>query len=178
MQPTCTRAATEELDAETRADIVRLCVAAHDEPDFERLFTYIPSGGRHFLARRGVQLVSHAVVTTRWLRLDDGRRLRTAFVDAVATLPALQGQGYGSAVLRLLAGSIDDYDVGCLQSDRPQFYERLGWEPLRGPLAGIDEHGLTLTPDQQGILVLRLPGTRGLDLDGPLTIEHDAARIW
>lgn len=178
MQPTVTRAATEELDAETRAEIIRLCVAAHDEPDFERLFSYIPSGGRHFLARRGTQLVSNAVVTTRWLRLDGGGRLRTAYVDAVATLPALQGQGYGSAVLGLLAGSIDDYDIGCLQSDRPRFYERLGWEAWRGPLAGLDEHGLTPTPDQRGILVLRLRGTPELDLDDPLTIEHDAARIW
>ena len=83
--------------------------AAHSEPDFERLFEYIPSGGRHFLAYAGEALVSHAVVTTRWLWIAGNRRLMTAYVDAVATLPAFQGQGYGTAVMGLLATGIDDF---------------------------------------------------------------------
>jgi hypothetical protein len=78
-------ARTEDLTPDLRAAIVALCIAAHREPDFNHLFTYIPSGGRHFLAYAGDRLVSHAVVTTRWLWLEALRRLRTAYVDAVAT---------------------------------------------------------------------------------------------
>jgi aminoglycoside 2'-N-acetyltransferase I len=169
---------TEELDADTRAEIIRLCVAAHQEPDFERLFTYIPSGGRHFMAYRDGELLSHAVVTTRWLHVEGQGRLRTAYVDAVATLPAYQRRGYGTAVLQLLARSVDDYDVGGLQSDRPEFYERLGWELWRGRLAVQSQEGTIPTPDQRGIMILRLPGTPALDLDGELTVESDGGRLW
>jgi hypothetical protein len=51
---------TEALDERTRAEIVRVCVAAHAEPDFDRLFRYIGTGGRHFIAYAGAAIVSHA----------------------------------------------------------------------------------------------------------------------
>lgn len=117
-------------------------------------------------------------MTTRWLRVEGGRRLKTAYVDAVATSPAHQGQGYASAVLRLLAENVDDYDVGCLETDISRFYERLGWELWRGALAGINEQGVIATPDQHGIMILRLKPTPDLDLDGELTIECTGERIW
>src|SRR5512145_671384 len=98
-----TSARTEDLDAGTRASIIRVCIAAHQEEDFKNLFSYIPSGGLHFLAYREQELASHAVVTTRWLQPEGLPVLRTAYVDAVATLPAYQGQGIGSALMRHLA---------------------------------------------------------------------------
>jgi aminoglycoside 2'-N-acetyltransferase I len=109
---------------------------------------------------------------------DRGRVLRTAFVDAVSTLPAYEGQGCGSAVMRRLAAEIPDYEVGCLQTDIPGFYERLGWELWRGPLAGRGDDGLIPTPDQRGVMVLRLPSTPPLDLASSLTIEVQPDRIW
>ncbi|MEP6679843.1 MAG: GNAT family N-acetyltransferase [Chloroflexota bacterium] len=178
MATTISSLATEDLDAETRAEIVRVCIGAHREQDFERLFSYIPSGGRHFMAYRGRELVSHAVVTTRWLHLEGERRLKTAYVDAVATKPARQGQGHATAVLKLLGTNVDDYDVACLQTDIPQFYERLGWELWRGALAGLSGRTLIPTPDQEGVMILRLRGTPDFDLDGMLTIECDPGRIW
>lgn len=174
--PRVVAALTDELDEGTRADIVRICVAAHDEPDFENLFSYVPSGGRHLLAYEGTVLVSHAMVTTRWLHLEE-RRLRTAYVDAVATDPAYQGRGYGSAVMRRLAESITDYEIGCLETERRGFYERLGWETWRGPLAGLKGSELIPTPDQHGIMVLRLADSQDIDLVAPLAIEWDG-RIW
>ena len=168
---------TEELDPDTRAEIIRLCVAAHREPDFERLFSFIPSGGRHFLAHEGKELASHAVVTERWLHVG-GRRLRTAYVDAVATLPEYQRRGHATAVMEALEKDLDDYDVGCLETELRGFYERLGWELWRGPLAGRTATELIPTPDQQGVMVLRLARTPVLDLDGDLTIEIDGTRIW
>lgn len=170
-------AATEELNPEERSAIVRLCIAAHFEEDFRHLFDYIPSGGRHFLAMRGQQIISHAVVTTRWLRPAGAPRLKTAYVDAVATHPSVQSQGYGSAVMQALAAGIDDYAIACLETDAPGFYARLGWECWRGPLAGWDGSGLVPTPEQTGILVLRLPHTPPLDLNSLLAIEIDG-RIW
>ena len=175
---TLTSARTEDLDADTRAAIVQLCIAAHQEEDFKNLFAYVPSGGLHFLAYRGAELVSHALVTTRWLQPEGQPVLKTAYVDAVATLPAYQGQGYGKALMRQLARNIGGYAIACLETERIAFYEKLGWEVWRGSLAGQGEHGLIPTPEQTGIMVLRLPQTPALDLDRGLTIECQAERIW
>lgn len=170
---------TEDLDLATRRTIIDVCNAAHETDAFERLFDhFIPSGGRHFLGRLDGRLVSHAVVTTRGAQSPPGPVLRTAFVDAVATLPAFQRRGSATAVMRRLGSEIDDHEIGCLQTDLIGFYERMSWEHWRGPLAGRDENGLTLTPEQRGVMVLRLPSTPQLDLDSMLTIERQPDRIW
>lgn len=175
---TVTFARTEDLNAATRAAIIQLCIAAHQEEDFRNLFSYIPSGGRHFLAYREDELVSHAVVTTRWLQEEDLPVMKTAYVDAVATLPTYQGQGYGSAVMQYLSKNIDDYTIACLETEHPSFYERLGWEVWQGALGGRNEQGVIPTPEQTGIMILRLASTPVLNLDGQLTIECEGERIW
>jgi len=170
-------ARTEDLDAPTRASIIHMCRAAHQKDDFNHLFTYIPAGGIHVLAYRAQELVSHAVVTTRWLQPEGSPILRTAYVDAVATLPAYQGQGIGSMVMRHLASLLADFEIACLETDRVSFYARLGWEVWRGALAGRTAAELLPTPDQKGIMILRLSRTPPLDVDSSLTIEYDG-RIW
>jgi aminoglycoside 2'-N-acetyltransferase I len=170
---------TEELTAAVRSEVMEVCVAAHNKEDFRNLFRiYIPSGGRHFLAYRGSELVSHAVVTTRWVQPEGQPVLRTAFVDAVSTLPKYQGRGYASAAMRRLAAEIDDFEIGCLQTDRVTFYDRLGWQVWPGPLAGRSDEGLIPTPEQRGVMVYRLPLTPALDMNMLLTIERQPARIW
>jgi aminoglycoside 2'-N-acetyltransferase I len=169
---------TADLDDGCPCGFIQVCIAAHHEGSFKNLFTYIPSGGRHFIAYHGAELVSHAVVTTRWLQPEGLPLLRTAYVDAVATLPIYQGQGYGSAVMRQLAMKIDDYAIACLETDKPGFYVRLGWELWREPLVGRGEQGLVPTPEQTGIMILRLPYTPPLDLDLGLTIEWQLGRFW
>jgi len=174
-----TSAKTEDLNVSVRAAIIHLCVAAHQEEDFKNLFSYVPSGGLHFLAYRAEELVSHAMVTTRWLQPEGQPLLHTAYVDAVATLPNYQGQGYGSILMRRLVSEIDEeYVIACLETDRITFYERLGWQTWRGPLAGRSKQGLTPTPEQNGIMILRLSQTPALNLDSWLTIECQAERIW
>jgi aminoglycoside 2'-N-acetyltransferase I len=150
---------------------------AHQEPDFENLFSYLPEDGLHVLAWRGEALIGHAVVTTRWLQAGGGPRLRTAYVDAVATSPDSQGQGVGSGVMEHLASLVTEWDIACLETERESFYARLGWEVWRGPLAGRTDVGLIPTPDQTGIMILRLPNSPHLDLEAPLTIEVNQ-RIW
>ncbi|MFM2077197.1 MAG: hypothetical protein RJA49_1087 [Actinomycetota bacterium] len=170
---------TEELSAAVRARIIDVCNAANDTTAFHELFDFIPSGGRHALGHLDGELVSHAVVQTRWLQPDALPVLRTAFVDAVATLPTAQHRGASSACMRALAGALDGYDVACLQTDIPGFYERLGWELWRGPLAGRAGDGTLIpTPEQRGVMVLRLEATPVLDLDAPVSIEVQPARIW
>ena len=171
--------ATEDLAADQRAAVIEVCVAAHDNEEFRKIFShYIPSGGRHFLGFSDGRLVSHAVVTTRGAQPEGQAIVRTAFVDAVSTLPAVQERGHASAVMRRLAAEIDGYEIGCLQTDIPGFYERLGWELWRGPLAGRGDHGLIPTPEQRGVMILRLARTPALDLDALLTIEAQPTRIW
>ena len=170
--------ATEELTPARREGVIDVCIAAHEEEDFRNLFSYIPSGGRHVIAERDGVIVGHAVVTTRWLQTADSPLMRTAFVDAVSTLPSLQGTGIGSAVMRRLAAVIDDYEVGCLHTDKVAFYARLGWELWRGPLAGRTDDGLVPTPDQRGVMILRLPTSPPLDVDELLTIERQPDRFW
>ena len=171
-------ARTSDLDEPTRDRVIRLCIDAHREEDFRNLFSYLPPEGLHVLAYLDDRLVGHAVVTNRWLQVGDGPLLKTAYVDAVATHPAHQGSGVGSAVIRHLAAAIEDFDIACLETDREGFYERLGWEEWRGPLGGRSEEGVIPTPDQTGILILRLPRTPELDLDEPLTIETSRPGIW
>jgi GNAT superfamily N-acetyltransferase len=171
---------TAELDEARRKAIVRLCVEAHQEPDFENLFTYLPPDGLHFMAHLDERLVSHAVVTTRWMQPEGQPILKSAYVDAVSTAPDVQGRGYGSAVMRHLASAISsEYEIAGLETaDKLHFYAQVGWETWRGALAGRGEHGdLTFTPDQTGIMILRLPRTPPLNLDGLLSIEI-GGRIW
>lgn len=172
-----TSARTEALNADTRASIIHVCRTAHQKDDFIHLFSYIPSGGIHVLAYREHELVSHAVATTRWLQPEGLPLLRTAYIDAVATLPAYQGQGIASTLMRHLATVISDFEIACLETERMAFYARLGWEVWRGPLAGRRATELLPTPDQKGIIILRLARTPPLDVERLLVIEYDG-RIW
>ena len=167
---------TRDIDAGLRAKIVRLCIDAHGLEDFANLFSYLPDDGLHVIASDADEIIGHAVVTTRWLHGSVGR-LRTAYVDAVSTQPSLQGTGIGRAVMGHLANAITDYDIACLETDREGFYERLGWQRWRGPLGGRTPEGVISTPDQEGVMVLRLPNTPTLDLDDALAVEVDG-RIW
>jgi aminoglycoside 2'-N-acetyltransferase I len=171
---------SEELAAAgLRQAVVDLCVAAHEMDEFRDMFTkYFPSGARHFLAYDRDTLVSHAIVSTRGVQPEGLPILPTAFVDAVSTLPSRQNEGYGTATMQRLAETISEYKIGCLQTDRMSFYAPLGWQEWRGPLAGRSDDGLIPTPEQRGVMVLRLPTTPELDLDSLLTIERQPHRIW
>ena len=179
MNPVRVLTSEELAGAGLRRAVIDVCVAAHENDEFRYMFTkYFASGARHFLAYDGETLVSHAVVSTRGVQPDGHPILRTAFVDAVSTLPSRQNQGYGSATMRRLAETIGDYEIGCLQTDRTSFYAHLGWEEWRGSLAGRSDDGVIPTPDQRGVMVLRLPNTPPFDLDAALTIERQPDRIW
>jgi GNAT superfamily N-acetyltransferase len=169
---------TRQLDAALRATIVELCTEAHGE-DFSRLFFYLPTDGLHFIAYRDDQIVSHAVVITRWVQPERLPILRTAYVDAVATLSGYQRRGYGGAVMRELIAHLSEYDLACVETAQVAFFEHLGWQRWYGPRAGRTPDGTLIPiPDQQNIMILRLANTPPLDLARTLTIETQAGPIW
>lgn len=118
---------TSDMDDEARKTVVDLCIEAHQEDDFQNLFSYLPPEGLHVLAYRDQRLVGHAIVTIRWLQVGNGPLQRMAYVDAAATPLTHQRQGIGSAVMRHLASVVDDWYIACLETERVAFYERLGW---------------------------------------------------
>ncbi len=61
------------MDDEAPKTVVDLCIEAHQEDDFQNLFSYVPPEGLHVLANRDQRLVGHAVVTIRWLQVGNGR---------------------------------------------------------------------------------------------------------
>ncbi len=165
-----------------RREIIDLCtIAFGGRESFEPLFDFLQEQGVHALGRLDGALVSHAVYTTRWMQVNDGSLLRCAFVDAVATLPTYQRKGYGAAAMRRLAQEMaaENFEIAGLSTGTHAFYESFGWERWRGPLAGRTEHGLVLTPDEDGVMVLRLPGTPDFDIEHDLlSIEDQITRIW
>lgn len=171
---------TCDIDDAARAEIIRMCETAH-QSDFTRLFEYLPPDGLHVIATISNQMVAHVVRTTRWAQPEGQPPLKTAYIDAVTTSVAAQGKGMGTHVMRRIAEEIakEDYRLSALETDKPRFYTRLGWEVWRGPLAGRTKSGgLIPTPEAQGhVLILRLPRTPYMDLNGLLSIEEQG-RIW
>src|SRR5579872_3300794 len=144
-----------DLTTRQKEEIVALCSRAFAEEDFGTLFELV-SGSTHILAWLERRLVGHALFGERRLQPEGLPELRTAYVDAVATDPELQGRGIGSAVMERLAASIRDFEFGGLSTERPSFYARLGWERWPGPLAVRGPDGIVETPDDI-VMILRTP---------------------
>lgn len=96
---------------------------------------------------------------------------------AVATEPACQGRGIGSAVMQQLAQAAAGCQLQALSTDNAAgFYERLGWERWRGPTAGRTPRGLQLTDDL--VLIRRTATTPALDLSSRLTADDRGGTPW
>jgi len=171
---------TAALGAATREAIVALCnrAFAHDPTqDFTTLFDFV-TDSMHVLAFANDVLVAHACWATRRLQPEGHPPLRTAYVDAVATEPALQGRGIGSAVMRRFAQEAEDCQMQALSTDSAAgFYERLGWERWRGPTAGRTLQGLQPTPDDF-VLIRRTPTTPALDPATRLIADDRGGHPW
>lgn len=165
----------DRLPLAQKAAIISLCSVAYEE-DFNHLFENLP-GSVHVLANLNGKVVSHAAWVTRWLQPEGGRVLRTSYVEAVATAPSHQRRGFATAVLRKLQTHLSQYELGGLSPSDAAFYERLGWECWRGPLAIRTKEELLPTPEEE-VMILRLPRTPPLNLDGLLTAEWRVGDWW
>jgi aminoglycoside 2'-N-acetyltransferase I len=160
----------------TLREIAGLCTEAYRE-DFDGIFGLLVPGV-HVIGRSDGRIVSHAMWVGRALQAGIGRPLHTAYVEAVATKPTLQGRGFATAILGRLAQEIHDYDLGALSPSDDRFYSRLGWELWRGPLFIRTEDRLEATPDES-VMILRTGHTPAdLNLDGPLSAEWRPGEVW
>jgi aminoglycoside 2'-N-acetyltransferase I len=176
------RLATTELSGEEIAEIRQLMLVAFaddehggfDDEDWEHSV-----GGTHFVLRDGGRIVAHASVVDRDIRVG-GAPVRTAYVEAVATLPELQGRGLGTDVMREVNDLVAErYQLGVLGTGSHHFYERLGWKVWRGPAYVRLAHGDQRTPDEEGdLLVLLTPSSPRLDLTEAISCEWRPGDVW
>ena len=136
-------------------------------------------GGRHFVAELNGEIVAHASVVPREIRVG-GRPLRTGYVEAVATAPAHQRTGLGTLVMRAVDAHLDaGYELGALGTGSHGFYERLGWRTWQGPSSVRTAGEERPTPDEDGfIMVLATRTSPPLDLALPISCEWRPGDVW
>lgn len=135
-------------------------------------------GGVHVVADLAGRIVAHASVVPRDIHAGD-RALATGYVEAVAVQPGEQGRGLGTAVMRVVAEIVENYELGALGTSEHGFYERLGWRTWRGPSSVRTEDGERPTPDDDGyLMVLATPTSPELDLDAPISCEWRPGDVW
>jgi aminoglycoside 2'-N-acetyltransferase I len=170
---------SDELDPRDRTAIRALLDAAFrgefSDDDWDHAL-----GGTHALIETAGGVLAHASVVPRVLDVA-GHAVRTGYVEAVAVLPARQGTGLGTAVMRALGEVIArNFALGALSTGEWHFYERLGWERWRGPAwVRYPDGRRERTPDDDdSLMILRTPGTPGLDLSAPLTCDARPGDVW
>jgi aminoglycoside 2'-N-acetyltransferase I len=166
----------EQLSPVRYKAIVDLCSGAYEE-DYEPFMAAFDDAV-HVLAHLDGALVSHALWITRWLQLDAGPLLRTAYVEGVATAERFRGRGFATSVMERLAEQITDFDIAALSPAETNLYVHLGWEYWQGPLFHRKNDALIPEPADESMMVLRLPKTPVLDLSSPISIEWRKGEVW
>ena len=107
--------------------------------------------------------------------------MRTAYVEAVATAPVISAR---DSPRPCCSGSVEvvaadpSWDLAALSPSDAAFYERLGWELWRGPLAIRRDGHLEPSPDDEQVMIRRLPRTPALDTTALLTAEWREGELW
>ena len=174
------RVPTDELGPDEVAAIREVVFAAFDDPkpfteeDWEHAL-----GGVHFILEENGMVVAHASVVERELHAGD-YRLRTGYVEAMATRRDLQHRGHGSEVMREVGEYIDEtFPLGALDTGVNAFYERLGWVVWKGPTFVRTDSGLVRTAEDDGNVMVRVtPASAKLDLSAPISCEWRPGDVW
>ncbi|HEX6844530.1 MAG TPA: GNAT family N-acetyltransferase [Actinomycetota bacterium] len=171
--------ASADLTGADLDQLRRLFDAAWAEEGFEETDWAHTFGGDHAVWKEGGRILAHASVVPRELRAG-GARLRTGYVEAVATWPAAQGRGLGTAVMRAANDLVRaDFELGALATEHLGFYARLGWETWRGPLSVRTADGEVRTPEEDGyVMVLWTPTSPTLSTDLPLSCDPRPGDVW
>ncbi|MEM8863136.1 MAG: GNAT family N-acetyltransferase [Chloroflexota bacterium] len=164
------------LSLDYREAIIELCSAAFEEDYRPYLDAF--EGETHVLGTVDGRLVSHGLWVERWLQVADLKLLRTAYVEGVATRDVLRGQGYAAAVMRRIIKEVQDFELAALSPFSVPYYGRLGWEPWGGPLFARTADGIEPSPEDEEVMIYRLPKTPDLDLSAPLSVEWRAGDVW
>ena len=136
-------------------------------------------GGVHFVLDDDGPIVSHASVVERELQVA-GRPFRTGYVEAVATRPDRQGEGFGTTVMRDATAYVrETFELGALGTGEQGFYERLGWTIWPGPSSVRTDDGERRTPDEDGyIMVLSTPVSATVDPASGISCEWRPGDVW
>ena len=171
---------TDELGERLTADLIGMCGRAFREP-FERPWHAV-APGTHVVALLHGAPVGHALVIEREVEIGIQRplRLRTAYLENVATEPRLQGRGIGSTVMREAHDLVERNELGALATASNGFYERLGWVTWRGPVHVRREGRHERLPGEDGRVMVRATprGPAILDIEAPISIEGRAWNAW
>jgi aminoglycoside 2'-N-acetyltransferase I len=181
-RPVVRKAMTADLGpAEVAAvrEIMTLAFGDDEEERFRDEDWLHALGGVHVVVDLDGEIVAHAAVIERELQVA-GLPLRTGYVEAVATMPARQGEGLGSLAMREVNAIVRErFELGALGTGSHHFYERLGWVTWQGPTWVRTPDGLERTPDEDGgILVLTTPTSPQLDIRAPLSCEWRPGDVW
>lgn len=159
-----------------KKEIVWLCNHAYEEDLEPILATFVDA--THVLGYVDNLLVCHALWVTRFLQAGTNPIMRTAYVEAVATHARYRQRGFAAAVMKCLVNEVQDYELAALSPFRVEYYQRLGWELWRGPLFIRIKNKRIPSPDDEEVMIFRLPKTPALDLNDSLSAEWREGELW
>jgi aminoglycoside 2'-N-acetyltransferase I len=159
-----------------RQEIISLCNRAYEENMASLFETFV--NATHILGYCEGELVSHALWVTRYLQAGTNPIMRAAYIEAVATEADYRKRGFASSIMNHLIDEIQDYELAALSPFSVEFYRRLGWELWSGPLFIRKNEKLLASPDDEEVMIFRLPKTPPLDLNAPLSAEWRAGEPW
>jgi aminoglycoside 2'-N-acetyltransferase I len=139
-------------------------------------------GGLHVILEIGGEPVAHAAIVERGILIGD-REFRTGYVEAVATAPGRQRQGFGTRVMAEVGAQIRaGFELGALDTGAQGFYTRLGWLAWRGPTFVRTAAGIQRTPEEDGfVMVLPTPASGPLDVldpEAPISCDWREGDVW
>ncbi|SFP75455.1 aminoglycoside 2'-N-acetyltransferase I [Amycolatopsis arida] len=171
---------SNELTESELHAIRRLLLECYDDDFADEDWEHVLGGWHVLRYERGIP-VSHASVVPRVLRTG-GRKLRTGYVEAMATHPEHRRRGFAGNVLVEVNKHIRrEYELGALSdgTEIDGFYQRHGWQVWFGESSVDTPSGRVATPEEDGaILVLTTPASANLDLTAPITCDWRRGDVW
>ncbi len=173
---------THELDAGVLADLRAMVTSAFgggfDDHDWAHTL-----GGTHAVARLDDDVVGHAAVVPRRMRIAR-QTVHVGYVEGVAVTAAHRRRRIGQRVMAPLHDIIrHEYDLGCLSAGEgaAHFYRALGWWQWKGASWVDTAHGTLRTADEDGGIYV-YPGRLKLDLSAlrveDLTCDWRPGDVW
>ena len=166
-----------DMSVGLREQIRVLCCQAYEE-DFTA-YLQLLSPATHLLGWLNGELVSHIAWVERELHVGEIGPLRTAYIEAVATLPSYQRRGFATALLQATPPLVHEFQLAALAPSDAAFYQRLGWRMWEGPLAYMDPSGARIETPEEQVMIYPLPLTpSSLDIRASLTTKWRAIEVW
>lgn len=93
------------------------------------LLRELPGYGPSLVAEVEGSVVGHVLFSRAWIDCADGERREVSNLAPVSVLPAFQGQGIGSALIR---AALADIAIPAIVLGHETYYPRFGFEPAAG----------------------------------------------